>query len=294
MDSNTQTTLALKTPTAFADFVQFTKFRLAALVVLSAVLCYMLAAPKIDYQIITMLTIGGFLVTASSNGFNQIIERDLDKLMNRTMNRPLPAGRMKLDTAYIISFAAGIFGIIILLFINLTCAILGFCALLSYVLLYTPYKQKSPFAVFVGAFPGAIPPMLGWVAASGKIDAGALICFGIQFIWQFPHFWAIAWVLDDDYKKAGFKLLPSGQRDKSTAFQTLVYTLSLIPMCLIPYYFHIAGLASAVGCVILSIAFSYQAYNLLKTCELKAARHLMFGSFAYLPIVQIILVLDKI
>lgn len=278
----------------FADIIQFTKFRLASLVVLSAILCYLLATDEPQLRIIILLTIGGFLVTASSNGFNQIIEKELDKLMSRTMNRPLPSGRMSIETAYTVSFTTGIIGLILLSFINLTCVILGFFALLSYVWMYTPYKQKSPFAVFIGAFPGAIPPMLGWVAASGKIDAGALICFAIQFIWQFPHFWAIAWVLDEDYKKAGFKLLPSGNRDKSSAFQTFVYSSGLIPLCIIPYYFHISGIVSAVACVIISIAFAYQAFRLLKNCDVKSARTLMFTSFLYLPLVQLILVLDKI
>jgi protoheme IX farnesyltransferase len=279
---------------AMSDVVQFTKFRLASLVVLSAVLCYLLATNDPEIKIIFLLTVGGFLVTASSNGFNQIIEKELDRLMSRTMNRPLPSGRMSVNTAYIISFSTGILGLILLSFINLTSVILGFLALLSYVWMYTPYKQKSPFAVFIGAFPGAIPPMLGWVAASGKVDAGALICFAIQFIWQFPHFWAIAWVLDDDYKKAGFKLLPSGNRDKSSAFQTFVYSSGLIPLCMVPYYFHIAGITSAILCVVISIAFAYQAFKLLKYCDIKSARTLMFASFIYLPLVQLILVLDKI
>lgn len=277
-----------------ADIIQFTKFRLASLVVLSAILCYLLATTNPQLSIFVLLTVGGFLVTASSNGFNQIIEKELDKLMTRTMNRPLPSGRMSIETAYVVSFSTGVFGLILLSFINLTCVILGFFALLSYVWMYTPFKQKSPFAVFIGAFPGAIPPMLGWVAASDKIDAGALICFAIQFIWQFPHFWAIAWVLDDDYKKAGFKLLPSGNRDKSSAFQTLVYSSGLIPLCIVPYYFHISGLISAFACVLISIAFAYQAFRLFMHCDIKSARTLMFSSFIYLPIVQLILVLDKI
>jgi len=293
--SNQNSDIQLDKPiSAFDDFVKFTKFRLSFLVVLSAIFCYLLATSNPNNYIIVLLAIGGFLVTASSNGFNQILERETDKLMNRTKNRPLPSGRMKLDSAYLISFATGIFGLILLAFINLPCVILGFFALLSYVWMYTPLKKKSPFAVFIGAFPGAVPSMLGWVAATGKIDAGALICFGIQFIWQFPHFWAIAWVLDDDYKKAGFKMLPSGNRDKSSAFQVFVYASSLIPICLVPYFFHITGATSAIICVIISIAFAYQSFVLFKTCDMKAARSLMFGSFLYLPLVQIIFVIDKI
>jgi protoheme IX farnesyltransferase len=160
---------------------------------------------------------------------------------------------------------------------------------------YTPLKQKTPFAVFVGAFPGAIPPLLGYVAATGRFDVAAWLVFGIQFLWQFPHFWAIAWVLDDDYKKAGFKMLPSTEgRDKNSAFQIMVYTFSLIPMVLLPYYFHLTGITSTILNIIFGILFSYQAVKLYQECSLKSAKNLMFGSFAYLPLVQLAMYLDKI
>lgn len=288
--------IQVKKYSKFSDIVQFTKFRLASLVVLSAALCYLFGADGINYSSLTMLIIGGFFVTAASNGFNQIIEKDLDKLMNRTSKRPLPDGRMSLTDAYIISITFGVVGLAILyIWLGLACFLLGLFALASYTFIYTPLKQKTPFAVFVGAFPGAIPPLLGYVAATGSFDIAAWLVFGIQFLWQFPHFWAIAWVLDDDYKKAGFKMLPSKEgRDKNSAFQIMVYTFSLIPIVLLPYYFHLTGITSTILNIIFGILFSYQSVKLYQDCSLKSAKNLMFGSFAYLPLVQLAMYLDKI
>ncbi len=288
--------IQVKKYSKFSDIVQFTKFRLASLVVLSAALCYLFGADGINYSSLTMLIIGGFFVTAASNGFNQIIEKDLDKLMNRTSKRPLPDGRMSLTDAYIISITFGVVGLAILyIWLGLACFLLGLFALASYTFIYTPLKQKTPFAVFVGAFPGAIPPLLGYVAATGSFDIAAWLVFGIQFLWQFPHFWAIAWVLDDDYKKAGFKMLPSKEgRDKNSAFQIMVYTFSLIPIVLLPYYFHLTGITSTILNIIFGILFSYQSVKLYQDCSLKSSKNLMFGSFAYLPLVQLAMYLDKI
>lgn len=279
----------------FSDIVQFTKLRLASLVVLSAAISYLTGAKNVDSEMLTMLILGGFLVTASSNGFNQILERHLDKLMSRTQNRPLPSFSMTVAEALIISFAFGVSGLAVLyIWHGLSCFLLGLFALLSYVLVYTPLKQKTPFAVFVGAFPGAIPPLLGYVAATGRFDVAAWILFAIQFIWQFPHFWAIAWVLDDDYKKAGFRMLPSnGGRDKNSAFQVLVYTAALIPMSFLPYMFKLSGPASVTINIILGILFFIQAIKLFKDCSLKSAKQLMFGSFIYLPLAQLAIYLDK-
>ena len=288
--------IQVKKYSKISDIVQFTKFRLAILVVLSAALCYLFGADEINYSSLTMLIIGGFFVTAASNGFNQIIEKDLDKLMNRTSKRPLPDGRMSLTDAYIISITFGVVGLAILyIWLGLACFLLGLFALASYTFIYTPLKQKTTFAVFVGAFPGAIPPLLGYVAATGSFDIAAWLVFGIQFLWQFPHFWAIAWVLDDDYKKAGFKMLPSKEgRDKNSAFQIMVYTFSLIPIVLLPYYFHLTGITSTILNIIFGILFSYQSVKLYQDCSLKSAKNLMFGSFAYLPLVQLAMYLDKI
>lgn len=288
--------IQVKKHNKFSDIVQFTKFRLASLVVLSAALCYLFGADEIKSSSLIMLVIGGFFVTAASNGFNQIIEKDLDKLMNRTSKRPLPDGRMSITEAYIISITFGIVGLTILyIWLGLACFLLGLFALASYTFIYTPLKQKTPFAVFVGAFPGAIPPLLGYVAATGRFDIAAWLVFGIQFLWQFPHFWAIAWVLDEDYKRAGFKMLPSTEgRDKNSAFQIMVYTFSLIPIVLLPYYFHLTGITSTILNIIFGILFSYQSIKLYQDCSLKSAKNLMFGSFAYLPLVQLAMYLDKI
>jgi len=284
-----------ETTNKVSDIILFIKLRLTFLVVLSAIFCFILASDKIDWTKLILLIMGGLLITSSSNGFNQIIERNLDKLMSRTANRPLPSGRMSVREAYIIASVMGVTGIIILCLINPLSGALGLLAWILYVMVYTPLKRKSSFAVFVGAFPGAIPPMLGWIAATNHFTIGALLVFAVQFIWQFPHFWAIAWVLDDDYKKAGFKMLPSkGGRDKSSAFQTLVYTLSLLPISLMPVFFKLSGNIAAVIIIICGIFFIAQAFKLYKTCSLKAASQLMFGSFIYLPLVQLALILDKI
>ncbi len=279
-----------------ADYSQFIKLRLASLVVFSAVIGYFIGVHLLDQHAnwiqLTALILGGFLVTGSSNGFNQIIERDLDKLMTRTQNRPLPTGRMSLTEAWIIASVTGIAGITILfLFTNTLSGILGTTALLLYVLVYTPTKRKTPFATFVGAFPGAIPPMLGCVAATsgfGSIGMAAILLFAIQFMWQFPHFWAIAWVSHDDYKKAGFHLLPSpGGRDKASAFQVVIYTIVLIPVSLFPLLFHMTGIISSTIILACGIGFLIQALKLYKDCEVRSAQKLMFGSFLYLPLVQL-------
>ena len=296
MSTETINENSVTTKLSIRDIAAFCKLRLATLVVMSAAFCFVLASDVINYNQLILLIIGGFLVTASSNGFNQIIERNLDKLMNRTQNRPLPSGRMTLNQAYFIASTLGLLGIIILwVFINPLSGILGTLALILYTFVYTPLKQKTPLAVFVGAFPGAIPPMLGYVAVSGEMSIAAVIVFSVQFMWQFPHFWAIAWVLDDDYKKAGFYLLPSrGGRDKSSAFQVLIYTLCLLPVSLMPIVFNISGSVAAIIIILCGIGFIVQAIKLYRLCDVKSAQQLMFGSFFYLPLVQIALMIDKI
>jgi protoheme IX farnesyltransferase len=285
------------TSSKLSDYGQFIKLRLSALVVFSAAVSFAVGSNigkpglPLDWQKLFWLIIGGFLVTGSSNGFNQIIERELDKLMSRTSNRPLPQKRMGVPEALLIASATGIAGVVILwVFMNPLSGILGFLALFLYTLVYTPLKRKTPFAVFVGAFPGAIPPLLGYVASTdspGHIGIQALVMFSVQFIWQFPHFWAIAWVVDEDYRKAGFRMLPSGERDKASAFQVLVYTLFLIPISLFPVFFQMSGTVSAFVILGAGIFFCYQAYVLYKECTVEAARKLMFGSFLYLPLVQL-------
>ena len=287
------------------DYFVFTKMRLASLVVFSAVICYGIAAKELEWSKLLWLMLGGFLVTGSSNGFNQIIEQDLDLLMNRTQNRPLPKNRMSVVEAFTLAAAMGLGGIFVLYhFMNPLSGFLGLLALLLYTIVYTPLKRETPFAVFVGAIPGSIPPLLGYVAYSGQFSVQAAILFGIQFMWQFPHFWAIAWRLDSDYTKAGFKLLPSpGGKDASSAFQSLVYTIGLVPVSLLPIAFKMSGYVSGGIIFIAGIVFVYQAQQLYKAAsapipdEVKsneAASKLMFGSFVYLPLVQLAILLDKI
>ena len=277
-----------------SDYAQLTKMRLATLVVFSAAMAYMTVPGPVRWVGLVWLIIGGFLVTGAANGFNQILERDLDKKMDRTRMRPLPDQRISVSEALMVCGIAGTIGIFILAwFMNPMSGLLGALAIILYALVYTPMKRLSPFAVFIGAFPGAIPPLLGWVAASGTINLYGWILFGIQFIWQFPHFWAIAWVLDDDYKKAGFNLLPSGERDKASAWQTLLYTISLIPIGIMPYATGLSGWISMTVIMAVSIYFALQSWKLYRDCTVESARKLMFGSFIYLPVVQIALVLDK-
>jgi len=273
---------------------KLTKFTLSALVVFSAIITYFTVADSYTWQHIVAICLGGFLVTSAANGFNQIIEKDLDKLMNRTRLRPLPTGNLSVREAFVFCTLCGIAGTVLLwVFTNPLSAIVGFVSIILYALVYTPLKRKTPFSVFVGAFPGAFPTLIGAVAATdgfGHITFFALLLFFIQFFWQFPHFWAIAWVSHDDYQKAGFFMLPSkGGRDKSTRSRILVYTLSLFPIVLTPYVFGYSGWISATVVSFMGFLFSYQAYNLYRFGSIEAARKLMFGSFIFLPIVQLTL-----
>lgn len=277
------------------DYSQLTKMRLATLVVFSAAMAFMTAPGEVDFVKMGWLVLGGFLVTGSANGFNQVMERELDKLMDRTKSRPLPSIRMGVNEALMVCIITGLVGVFILwYYTNLASAVLGLLAILLYTLVYTPMKRKSPIAVFIGAVPGAIPPLLGWVAATGNFNTAALLLFAIQFLWQFPHFWAIAWVMDDDYKKAGFNLLPTGKRDKGSAMQTVLYTISLIPVAVMPWVFNISGWLSLVLMLAVTFYFLFQAVQLYRDCTIESARKLMYGSFFYLPVVQIAMVIDKI
>lgn len=279
------------------DYAQLAKLRLASLVVFSAVMGFVIGSiGTFEWSQLWLLVLGGFLVTASSNAFNQVLEKDFDKLMDRTSQRPLPAGRMSVGEAVVVAAVMGIAGVAILwIYMNPLCGMLGALSLGLYVLLYTPLKRVTPLAVFVGAIPGAMPPLLGWVAARGEIGFEALLLYTIQFIWQFPHFWSIAWVLDDDYKKAGFKLMPSpGGRDHSSAFQTMVYSICLIPLGLMPYMFHMGGLLSTAALIICGFVFTIPSFRLYKTLSMESARKVMFSSFMYLPVVQIVWMLDRI
>lgn len=286
--------IAIQKPAAWKIYLIFTKFRLSFLVILSALSGYLFAGGN-DYLEITYLMLGGTLVTAASNGANQIWEKNLDVLMSRTKNRPLPQGWMTLKEAYLVCIFSLITGTILLLQLNMYSAILGLFAFFTYVFIYTPLKLKTPWAVFVGAFPGAIPPMLGYIAESNDFNLQSGVLFFVQFTWQFPHFWAIAWVLYDDYKKAGFALLPaSSGRGKQSAFQIMVYSLFLIPFSLLPWALDWVGLTTLIVATFLGVVFFVYAYRLYLYCETQYARKLMFASFVYLPVIQFVYVLDKI
>ncbi len=277
------------------DIGLLTKVRLAFVVVLSAIAGYFMGPGEFSLIQLLLLLVGGFLVTGASNAFNQVIEHNLDRLMDRTSGRPIPAGRMSVWEAVFTASVFAIAGLVCLAMINWLSVVLGFLALFVYVVIYTPLKQITPWAVFVGAFPGAIPPMLGYIAASGTFGLEAGILFAVQFIWQFPHFWAIAWVVDEDYEKAGFRLLPSiGRKDKSSAWQILLYSLFLIPTSLLPWMFGMTGNWSVIPVIVLGAVFAYFAFRLMRTCEKKEALILMFASFIYLPLVQLLYVLDKL
>lgn len=288
-------------PVSFAaklqDYHQLAKTRLTVTVVLSAVLGFLIAANgETNYMDLWALIFGGFLVVASSNGLNQIIEKDFDKLMVRTNNRPVATNRMSVSEAAIFCAISGILGVFILgRYLNEMSGWLGLFALLSYAFLYTPLKRISPIAVFVGAFPGAIPPLLGWAAATGSLSMGGWALFAIQFIWQFPHFWAIAWVLDEDYKRAGYRLLPSKSgKDKKSAAYTIWYIAILIPISVLPYVLGISGMVSMIIAVVAGLLFLAQGIKFHKTCTTKEAKKLMFYSIIYNPLVLLAFVIDKI
>lgn len=275
-------------------YVLFTKLRLSALVILSALSGYLFVGGKTGISIFYLL-VGGLLVTAASNGSNQIWERDFDKLMKRTQVRPLPTGKMSLTEAYIVVVLTLLVGTFMLYQLNYKSAILGLFAYVSYVFIYTPMKRISPWAVFVGAFPGAIPPLLGAVAHTNQFGLIPGVLFFVQFVWQFPHFWAIAWVAFDDYKAGGYSLLPSKfGKSKNSAFQICVYSLLLIPFTLLPWLLGMTGIATLIIGTLASLIFFLYAYKLFLSCEDKDAKKVMFASFFFLPIVQFLYVFDRI
>ena len=287
----------LKKRSLLNNFLEITKVRLSVSVLFSSVAGYLLGTDYVSLTEVILLCIGGYSMVGASNVYNQIIEKDLDVLMDRTKNRPIPSGRMSVQLAFIIAVSLTIIGIIALYIINPITAMFGSVCIFMYVSLYTPLKTKTPLSVFVGAFPGAIPFMLGWVAATGNfgIEPGTL--FMIQFFWQFPHFWAIAWFLFDDYEKAGFFMLPTGKRDKSTALQAVLYTLWTVLASLIPV-FGVTGklyLTPLSGVLIglIGLGFLYFSICLYRYRSNKAAKHFMLVSVSYITLLQIIYVADK-
>ena len=287
----------LKKRSFLNNFLEITKVRLSVSVLFSSVAGYLLGTDLVSVAEVILLCIGGYSMVGASNVYNQIIEKDLDVLMNRTKNRPIPSGRMSVRLAFTIAVSLTIIGIIALYIINPITAMFGSVCIFMYVSLYTPLKTKTPLSVFIGAFPGAIPFMLGWVAATGNfgIEPGTL--FMIQFFWQFPHFWAIAWFLFDDYEKAGFFMLPTGKRDKSTALQAVLYTLWTVLASLIPV-FGVTGklyLTPLSGVLIglIGLGFLYFSIRLYRYRSNKAAKHFMLVSVSYITLLQIIYVADK-
>ncbi len=271
--------------------------RLSVSVVFSSLAGYLLGAETVDFKTLLLLAVGGYCMVGASNVFNQIIERDLDALMHRTQNRPLPSGRMSVRVAFILGAILTLLGIVILYTINPATAMFGAISIFMYVSLYTPLKTKTPLSVFIGAFPGAIPFMLGWVAATNDfgIEPGTL--FMIQFFWQFPHFWAIGWFLYEDYKRGGFFMLPTGKRDKGTAIQVVLYSVWTVLTSLIPV-FHVTGelkLSVVAGGVLLLLGcwLVWYAIRLYRLKTEKAARQLMLVSVSYITLLQIIYVVDK-
>lgn len=277
-------------------FTELLKVRLSLLVAFSCAFGFVLASAEVDMVRLMTVFAGAFLVSGASITINQIIERDLDKVMKRTMKRPLPTQRVTVQEAWIFSGLCLTSGAVLLIvYTNPLTTMLSLLSMVLYSFVYTPLKRVGPVAVFVGAIPGALPPLLGWTAAMGTISYEAWIIFGIQFIWQFPHFWAIAWVADDDYRKAGFKLLPSGgKKDLNTAIQIMIYTMFLIPLGLLPATFGITGIYSAVAATVCGVLFFAQTFSLMKDGNRRSAMRIMFGSFLYLPVVQIAYLLDKV
>ncbi|MFD1293217.1 heme o synthase [Lutibacter holmesii] len=281
----------------FNDFKQLTKVGLSLSVVFSSLAGYLLAVDEIQYSILVLLAIGGYLMVGASNAFNQIIEKDTDALMKRTMNRPLPTGRMHVSMALVVAVSFTIVGLAILYSINPKSALFGAISIFLYTSVYTPLKSVTPLAVFVGAIPGAIPFMLGWVAATNDFSIEPGMLFLIQFFWQFPHFWAIAWLQYDEYKKAGFNLMPMGQKNKKAVIQIIIYTVCLIIVSIIPVLqktgsFYIYPL-TAVILVVLGGVMLYYAIKLYKFQTNKEARQLMLSSVLYITLIQIIYVIDK-
>ncbi len=271
--------------------------RLALSVVFSSLAGYLLGVESVDFKTLILLAFGGYFMVGASNAFNQIIEKDLDALMNRTKNRPIPARRMSVTTAFIIAVIFTLLGIGILYTINKQTAMFGAISIFLYTCVYTPLKTKTPIAVFVGAIPGAIPFMLGWVAATDDfgIEPGTL--FALQFFWQFPHFWAIGWFLFEDYKKGGFFMLPTGKQDRGTAVQTIMYTIWTLLVSIIPVFGFTGRLQlsiiAAVIVFILGLGMLYYAIELFKKMTEKAAKTLMLASVSYITLVQIVYVVDK-
>ncbi len=282
---------------SLTDFSELTKFRLSITVVISSIAGYFLAVDTVHYPTLILLVVGGYAMVGASNVFNQVFEKDLDGLMERTMNRPLPTQRIQPSTALFIGVVLTLTGITALYVINLKTAFFASLSIFLYACLYTPLKQKTSLSVFVGAFPGAIPFMLGWVAATNEFGIEPGVLFMVQFFWQFPHFWAIGWVMHDQYENAGFKMLPSGKPDQITAFQIVFYSFWTVLISLLPAFQYTGKLYLTLPASILvgflGIFFLYAGIQLMYLKTDKAARSLIRASIFYITGIQLIYVLDK-
>ncbi len=280
------------------DYFLLIKFTLSFTVVFSCVICYLIAPNVVAYNwgMILLLFLAGMLITGSANAINQAVEKDTDALMKRTAKRPVASGRMSQQEAYTFAFIAGSLGVAMMwYYFNLSSALLSAFSLFLYAFIYTPLKKINSIAVLVGALPGALPCLIGWVAGNDDFSAGGWILFGMQFLWQFPHFWAIAWVAHADYSAAGFKLLPAKKGPtKFTAIQTIMYSVLMIPMGILPNYFGLTGEWSMWVVVICNLFMVMQSARLYKEMSVKAARRVMFSSYIYLPIILLALLADKV
>lgn len=298
MKSATGTVPANALQGAYADFKEITKAKLAVSVVFSAVAGYFLGAREILPEALLLLVVGGYCMVGASNAYNQVIERELDARMHRTRHRPIPSGRMRVATALFIAIFMTLCGVVMLYMLNPKTALFGAVSIFLYTCVYTPLKTVTPLSVFAGAFPGAIPFMLGWVAATGEfgIEPGTL--FMIQFFWQFPHFWALGWMLDEDYARGGFKMLPTGKKDTGTAVLIIMYTIWMIVVSIVPA-FGITGRLTlsvpAAGLVFLmGLVMLWFALRLYEKRDRQSARSLMLSSVTYISLMQIVYVVDTL
>ena len=280
------------------DYMLLIKFTLSFTVVFSCVICYLLA-PKVvayDWSMIILLFVAGMLITGSANAINQAVEKDTDALMKRTSKRPVANGSMSQNEAYTFAIVAGIVGVAMMwYYFNLSSALVSAFSLFLYAFIYTPLKKINSIAVLIGALPGALPCLIGWVAGNDDFSLGGWVLFGMQFLWQFPHFWAIAWVAHADYTKAGFKLLPADKGPtKFTAIQTIMYSVLMIPIGMVPYFIGLTGITSLWIVLVCNLFMVVQSARLYKEMDVKAARRVMFSSYIYLPIVLLALLADKI
>ena len=279
------------------DYKLLIKFNLSFMVVFSALISYLLA-PKVkeyDWASIILFFVGGMLVTGSANTINQIVEKDTDALMKRTANRPVASGRMSTGEAWTFAVIAGVGGVQILCHFNLLTAVLAAFSLFVYAFIYTPLKKASSISVLVGAIPGSLPCLIGWAAGNDDLSAGGWVLFALQFFWQFPHFWAIAWIAHKDYTAAGFKMLPSNEGPtKYSAIQAVIYSLLLLPVGILPYLIGMSGIVCLVIVLIANLLMVWQCVRLYREMTIKAARRVMFGSYIYLPVVLLALLASKI